>query len=577
MDISATQVATVMMVLQQVGTIILAYMTIGYLPEVSIEGVHGLVRTLFSVLDLAQPVASIMAQGIVVEEISYLAQDMRVVMWFIACNVAAFVGAWGVLRLWTDPPSLAGRIFGCLVLVLSPLALVMLHETWHRLVSGYVLSLVIQVGGWWNWIGTNIPSGRISDIREVWASVKQGKPFDPTRYMCLKKGVFVGLDEKERAVYVPLKEFRRHWEIIGQTRAGKGLGACTLLDQAAQLGECVVILDPKGDTFMPSVMAASAQRAGVPFTLIDLREGQPPQLNLLAGCTPQDIEEMLIQVFDLTEKGDNADIYRIQDRAAARLIAGSGACSFPELYDKAAQMLDQSKTRRLYEALRELAFLPAIQTAAGIDLSEIVGRPGILYVTGSTRYEPVVRLQKAILLRVLQILDKRGQEKEGIWTALFLDEFKYLLSPAALQALGVIADRRCHLLLAHQSLGDLRDTTLPAAAVEGAVLVNCALKLLFRTNDPDTATWEARVCGTVPVHTEVTQKTIFKFHNAEGSWRESARPIFDENILQSLPPFCAILVGAGVPQKVRFGFLPVGERPTPVPAPIQSPTNQELI
>ena len=125
MDISATQVATVMMVLQQVGTIILVYMTIGYLPEVCIEGVHGLVRTLFSVLDLAQPVASIMAQGIVVEEISYLAQDMRVVMWFIACNVAAFAGTWSVLRLWTDPPSLAGRIFGGLVLVLSPLALVM--------------------------------------------------------------------------------------------------------------------------------------------------------------------------------------------------------------------------------------------------------------------------------------------------------------------------------------------------------------------------------------------------------------------------------------------------------------------
>lgn len=577
MDISATQLATIMMVLQQVGTITLAYMTIGYLPEVCIEGVHGLVATFFSVLDPGQPVASITAQGIVVEEVSYLAQDMRVVIWFIACNVAAFVGAWGVLRLWTDPPSLAGRIFGWLVLVLSPLALVMLHETWHRLVSGYALSLVIQVGGWWNWIGTSTPTGRISDIREVWASVKKSKPFDPTRYMRLKKGVFVGLDERGKGVYLSHQEFQRHVQLLGQTRAGKGLSGAILLDQAAQLKECVVVIDPKGDTFMPSVMSASAQRASVPFTLIDLREGQPPQLNLLAGCSAQDIEEMLIQVFDLIEKGDNADIYRIQDRAAARLIAGSGARSFPELYDKAAQMLDQSKTRRLFEALREIAFLPAIQTAAGVDLSEIVGRPGIIYVIGNTRFEPVVRLQKAILLRVLQIVDKRGQEKEGVWTALFLDEFKYLLSPAALQALGVIADRRCHLLLAHQSLGDLRDTTLPASAVEGAVLVNCALKLLFRTNDPDTATWEARLIGTVPVHTEVTQKTIFKFHNAEGSWRESARPIFDENILQSLPPLHAILVGAGVPKKIRFGFLPVGERPTPVSAPIQSPTNQELI
>lgn len=569
--------AIVLTLAQQVMGLLLCHATLDYVPVQVQQQIANLLNHLCDVLDLARPVGSVDAQALVVADVHSMVHDLVIVVWVSACNIAGFGATWGLHRAVTNPPSSEGQTAGAILFALSPLSIVLLHESWNGLVSGYVLFLVLQAVGWWCWIGMALPSGRTSDIREVWTSVKQGKPFDPTRYICLKKGVFVGLDEKERAVYVPLKEFRRHWEIIGQTRAGKGLSGATLLDQAAQLGECVVIFDPKGDSFMPSVMSASAQRAGVPFTLIDLREGQPPQLNLLAGCSAQDIEEILIQSFDLIEKGDNADVYRIEDRAAARLIAGSGARSFPELYAKAGQMLDQSKTRRLFEALRELALLPAIQTVAGIDLSKIVGRPGILYVTGSTRYEPVVRLQKAILLRVLQIVDKRGQEKDGTWTALFLDEFKYLLSPAALQGLGIIADRRCHLLLAHQSLGDLRDTTLPAAAVEGAVLVNCALKLLFRTNDPDTATWEARLCGTVPVHTEVTQKTIFKFHNAEGSWRESARPLFDENVLQSLPPFCAILVGAGVPRKVRFGFLPVGDRPTPVPAPIQQPTNQELI
>lgn len=433
------------------------------------------------------------------------------------------------------------------------------------------------MAAWWSWIGTNPPRERLSDIREVWASVRQAKSFDPTRYMRLKKGVFIGLNENGKPIYISLKEFRCHAQLLGQTRGGKGVGVATLLDQAIQLGECAVVLDPKGDSFMPRVMAACAQRVGVSVTFIDLRDGQPAQLNLLAGCSARDIEEMLIQAFDLIERGDNADIYRIEDRAAARLIAGSGARSFPDLLAKATQLLDQNKTRRLFEALRELAALPPIQTAVGIDLTDVVGRPGIIYVIGSTRHEPTIRLQKMLLLRILQVIDKKGQEKDGIWTALVLDEFKYLLSPAALQACSVIADRRCHLFLVHQALGDLRDTTLPAAAVEGAVLVNCAIKLLFRTNDPDTASWEARLCGTVPVHTEVTQKTIIKFHNVEGSWRESARPLFEENVLQSLPPFCAILVGAGVPRKVRFGFLPVGERPTPVPAPIQLPTNQELI
>lgn len=344
-----------------------------------------------------------------------------------------------------------------------------------------------------------------------------------------------------------------------------------------QLGECVIVLDPKNDFYMPAVMAASAKRHGMPFTFIDLRADQPPQLNLLAGCAPHEIEELLIQGLDLADQGDNADVYRTEDRAAVRALAAQGPRSFPELLEMASHALNPSKNRRLAEALNEIGALPVIQTDEGVDLSTLVAKPGVIYVAGSTRAEAVIRLQRMVLLRNIQLIDKAGQRAEGIWTNLFLDELKYLLCPAALQACGVIADRRCALRVAHQGLGDLDDTSLSGLAVRSAVLVNCAIKFLFRTNDPDTAKWMAQLTGSVSVYTNLAQKTLFRFAKRQGNWRETASAMFDQNVFLSLAPLHAVLVGAGVPVKIRVGYLPVGERPTPIAAPHRPIKLQEVI
>jgi hypothetical protein len=566
MDKSSTSFAMVLTLAQQVIGFLLCNMTLGYLPVEARQEIYGFLIKIFEVVDLAHPVASVGVQSLVVSDLNHMVQDLRIVLWFSACNIAAFVAAWWLLRAVTNPPTSVSQTVGAMLLALSSTSIVLLHETWHRLVTGYVLFLVIQVAGWWCWIATNTPLDRISDIRETWAMARHRKLFNPLRYIRLKKGVFAGLDESSKPTYMSIRDMRQHIQVLGQTRAGKNVAVATLLDQSVQLGECVIIIDPKADFYMPGVMAGCAQRAGVRMTFIDLRPDQPPQLNLLADCSAQDVEEMLIQIFDLIEKGDNADVYRIEDRAAARLIAALGARSFPELFEMASEVLDLNKTRRLFEALKELSSLPVIQTTEGVDLSTIVAQPGILYVVGSTRHEPTIRLQKMTLLRILQLIDKAGQQKEGAWTALFLDELKYLLSPAALQACGVIADRRCALRVAHQALADLDDTSLPATTVRGAVLVNCAVKFLFRTNDPDTALWMARLCGTVPIFAELAQKAIFKFSKNEGGWRESVSALFDANVFLSLAPLHAILFGVGVPVKIRVGYLPVLDSPRPISA-----------
>jgi hypothetical protein len=495
-----------------------------------------------------------------------LDHDGRVLVWVISCHLGGFLITRTVLLLLAYPPESYSKWFGNVVFVCASIPFLFLHETWHELLVADLLHLALQSTGWWFYWETNVPADRPSDAREVWGENKEQKVFNPLKYMCLRRGVFVGLNDRNKPTFLPLKVVRQHIQIVGQTRSGKNVAVATLLDQSVQLGECVIVLDPKNDFYMSSVMAASAARNGVPFTFIDLRANQPPQLNLLAGCAPHEIEEMLVQVFDLVEKGDNADVFRIEDRAVVRTISHLGARSFPELVEKASDVLDPNKNRRLSEALTEIASLPVIQTADGVDLSKVVAQPGLLYVIGSTRHEGTIRLQKMVLLKILQLLDKAGLEPEGIWTSIFLDEFKYLLSPAALQALGVIADRRCGLRVAHQALGDLDDTSLPSAAVRGAVIINCALKYICRTNDPDTALWMARLTGSVPVFAEFAQKALFKFAKSEGSWREGMSTLFEPNVFLSLAPLHAILVGAGLPVKIRVGYLPTGERPTPIPA-----------
>ncbi|MGR5488701.1 MFS transporter, partial [Vibrio alfacsensis] len=69
--------------------------------------------------------------------------------------------------------------------------------------------------------------------------------------------------------------------------------------------------------FAPHLMRKACEDAGKPFYLIDLRK-EIPQLDLLAGATPDQIEELLVAGFSFAEKGDLADFYRIDDRKAAR-------------------------------------------------------------------------------------------------------------------------------------------------------------------------------------------------------------------------------------------------------------------
>lgn len=441
---------------------------------------------------------------------------------------------------------------------------------------------------------TALERNRRTDVREIGAHLPEArKDYDPTRYLEKDprkgKGLFLGLNEQGRPVYVPYEQWRKsHVQVIGTTGSGKGVASAVLLSQALRAGEAVFVLDPKDDEWAPHVLRAEAERAGVPFHLVDLRRDLP-QLDLLAEMLPEQLEELFISGFSLAEKGEAADFYRIGDRKAARNISGLVAEGMRDL----RQIALDKRTRSLHDSaagflgkLEELALLTAVNAAGGLNLADTVRDGGCVYVIGSMRHSRVIMAQRMLFVRLLQLVETRDRVAGPVRpVCVFLDEVKYHLSRPALEGLGAARDKGMHLILAHQSIGDLRDcpADLDPEAVVGAVVENCGLRVAYRVKNPETAEWLAQMSGEILVDDEVRRVE----RNAAGSEvmdhertvRQATRYLVDNNMLLNLPDRAAVLYGVGLPQFAHICPIPTQKKALTVhemaqPEPVE-PTADE--
>ena len=124
-----------------------------------------------------------------------------------------------------------------------------------------------------------------------------------------------------------------------------------------------------------------------------------------------------------------------------------------------------------------------------------------------------------------------------------------------------------HLVLAHQSLGDLRDCTkdLNPAAVVDAVVENCSIKICYKVQNPATAEWLAAMSGSIQVddetrkvHRNIAQSEIVM---GERNIRQAERFFIDTNMLLNLPKGVAVLYGQGIPKFVSIRPIKVTKTP----------------
>jgi hypothetical protein len=417
----------------------------------------------------------------------------------------------------------------------------------------------------------DIERNRKTDVRNISSMLPAAKSsYDPAAYINIEKGLFLGLDEQGQPIYWPLDEPFPHMQIVGSNGTGKGVAIGMIVSQLVEAGEAVFYLDPKDDLWGPHVMASAAEKAGRPFYFVDLRPGAVAQFNFFEGASADQIEELLIAGFSLSEKGTDSDFYSIGDRRAARTaalrLAAEPGMTPAELYAELGEEFEKG-AEKFAGYLREMADVPAVNGKGGLDLRKIVQEGGAVYIVGSMRQQKVVRLQRMMMVKLIQLAEERDRIAGNVRRiAVVLDEVKYHISRPALEALGAARDKGLHVLLAHQSFADLQDAPadLSGPAIEGAVMENARVKLVYRVEDPDTAERLGRKSGLIQVDNET--RTVHRnvalaerVHD-ERAITQSERFLYDENMLLNLPKGVGILFGIGLARATYISPVRVEKR-----------------
>lgn len=403
--------------------------------------------------------------------------------------------------------------------------------------------------------------------------------FDPMEYIKKKSasdGIFLGKDENSKPVFINFgaSTSAPMVQVCGTTGAGKGVSLGLMATQFLERGEAVFFCDPKNDEWAPSVMYEAAKRLGKPYFFVNLNRPNGPQLNLFEGTTDIEGFELFQAGFTLVDKGDASDFYGIDDRReadiTAKLINEDGLNLAQAYAARMEVMAGADEGKKFYGSLREIAEIPAINALSGqgVSLSDIVDNGGCVYIVGSTRNDIVQRVQKMILVRVIQLAERRDRMAGPVRPiCVVLDEVKYHLSRSALQALGTARDKGIHMVLAHQSLGDLRDCTkdLNPDAVVDAIVENTKVKLFYRVMSPDTAEWAAKMSGEILVDDESRRITrnlaAAELVDSDRNIRQAERYFIDTNMALNLPPSVAVLYGDGLPKFVSIQPLRVPKSP----------------
>lgn len=399
---------------------------------------------------------------------------------------------------------------------------------------------------------------QLSDVRDIAKIIAETKDYAPLQYF--KDGtIFIGLDEKKSPIRLTLAEFSKvHFQIMGCTGSGKSVAAINMLSQALHQGHSAVMFDPKvgADEWAPHVLRSMCERYHKNFIIIDLQH-HLPQINLLEDISQHELNELLQAGMGIEDKGGDADYYRLKDRKAAReasLMAGR-AKSLAHLY----YLMMQERSTYMETAdsfsdkLEMLAMLPAVQTHKGINLKQALDNGDCIYIVGAMRDQQVKMLQKIVLLRLMQIIERRDRLFNHRHVTVFIDELKYFLTRPVLDALSTVRDHQCNLLLGHQGPGDLLDVSkdISGQACQNTIVTNTNIKLIYKLNDDNDQRKAANLTGEkVVMRQSMRQETNMGVGEIsdtdERQLMSMSEPLYSHNYFAQLKPRVGVIVGLGL-------------------------------
>lgn len=456
----------------------------------------------------------------------------------------------------------------------------LIRFAWHR----YVMP---SMSNWWRARRQFQTMDTLSDITDELAAYPT-LSYTPSDYY--REGqVFVGLTHDGTPHYVELSEWRQtHKDVFGATGYGKGVTFQIWADQAIERGEAVWVIDPKHDRFMPQILAQTCARAGRKLLVLDLTAEAGMAWAPFRGGLARDSRSRFFSAMDLEDTGTNADYYKAVGRDAL-IDIWKGADRNIKTIDQALAALSRieagdqrhdidRKTRidqelkGLRSRLREWSEYRSLNPRReGFSVERALRDNAVVLVRGSL-HDQVLRTATTMLIQEVMQEAHRLHGERPSHLAVFVDELRFLVSRAILDALATIRDRGVDVSVAFQNLGDLEspsDQRLDGDAVRQSVLVNGQIKMVFGGTDQATAEFISKNTGTqlkkIVLREQLTANRsggeTWEGHRTVGDEEEA---VVTENAVLALPK------GVGVLLRPRMLATIVGVSPVPVDAPAAS-------
>ena len=411
------------------------------------------------------------------------------VLWFLAAGVTGDLAAAGTI-VNIVVISQAGRMWGLVAGGLLGGALtriVFLRYLYPRFSSWYIFRRVSQRGD------------QVSDIRSE-ANRFRKKQFLPGKYY-RAGNIFMGLRQDNTPLHVAVDDWKLwNQRMVGATQSGKGILFGVQLDQSVRLGFCTVFFDVKPDRHALGIMRKACEDTGRRLVTVDFNGELPGKWSPFRTGTEREIKTRLMHAFNLSERGDTADFYKIGEREFLESVFGKWN---RELIDLPKLLRDAAKPPPTVTNLtRELLALSALKPgrSKGVDIERVLRENAVLYVRSSSTDPVVKRATRVFLLCLLQAatrMHRRGERSSHLFIG--IDEVKFIATDILGDMLATITGFDCHIAIAYQSLGDLKSVNrrlVNVEALEYSVENNCKMSLYYQPNDFETAEYAARQSGT---------------------------------------------------------------------------------
>ena len=410
-------------------------------------------------------------------------------LWFLAASVTGNIAAANNI-VDIVIISQAGRMWGLIAggLLAGLLTRIIFLRYLHpHFSSWYIFRRVSQRGD------------QVSDIRTE-ADRFREKNFLPGKYYKAGK-IFVGLHQDNTPLHVATEDWK-NWNqrLVGATQTGKGILFGVQLDQSVRQGFCTVFFDVKPDKHALGIMRKACEETGRRLVTVDFNGELPGKWSPFRTGTDREIKTRLMQAYNLAERGDTADFYKIGEREFLESVFDKWN---KELIDLPKLLRDSAKPPPTVTNLtREMLALSALKPgrSKGVDIERVLRENAVLYVRSSSTDPVVKRATRMFLLCLLQATTRMYRRRERS-SHLFIgiDEVKFIATDILGDMLATITGFDCHIAIAYQSLGDLKSVNrrlVNVEALEFSVENNCKMSLYYQPNDFETAEYAARQSGT---------------------------------------------------------------------------------